>query len=368
MYNLPSKLQNFTPYTPLVGDYKIRLDVNESFIEIPQEIVLQAVETLEFNRYPDPYAAAPIAAFVKLFGGCSCARASATGVGITADNVTAGNGSDELIGLIAAGLLQKGARVLVFTPDFSMYGFYSRLYELEVIEMPKSAGLNLDLDEVMAFVKENKDNRVDCIMFSNPCNPTSLGIDKAEMMRFAEGLSALSNSPLLVIDEAYMDFWDESQSMLNAVNRYDNLVVLRTCSKSVALASIRLGFAVSNERITSALKAIKSPFNVNALTQAIGAAILSNAEYYKKSIALIKESAAALRLGLKELELFERIYDNKANFVFVQTDKAEQIYEHLLTKGIAVRCFAGHLRICAGTFAENNQLIKELRAWKTQIQ
>jgi histidinol-phosphate aminotransferase len=328
MFELPQKLSRFTPYEPLTGDYKIRLDVNESFIEVDPEKVARAVERVALNRYPDPYAAVAVKAFANLFG-------------VDEKYVTAGNGSDELIGLICAGLLQKGDKLAVMTPDFPMYSFYAELYEIEVVQY-----------------SENQDFQ--CLMFSNPCNPTSLGIEKSEITKLVRETNAL-----VVADEAYMDFWDESQSMLGEIQNHSNLIVLRTCSKSVALAGIRMGFAVANERITTALKTVKSPFNVNSLTQAITAEILSDADGYRKSIGLIKQSIAALKAQLEKLCLFDEIYDTKTNFVYCKTEKCREIYEYLLTKGIAVRCFPGYLRICAGTDEENQQLIKELSTWVT---
>jgi histidinol-phosphate aminotransferase len=331
MYKLPEKLDKFTPYEPLTGEYKIRLDVNESFIEISPDKIAKAVENVKFNRYPDPYASEAVGAFARLFG-------------IEPRHVTAGNGSDELIGIIAAGLLEKGDKVAVFTPDFPMYSFYSRLYELEVVQYHEC---------------KNKDYK--CVMFSNPCNPTSLGIEKSEIQRFVRRTDAI-----VVLDEAYMDFWCESQSMIREAHEYDNLIVLRTCSKSVALAGIRVGFAVANERTTCALKTVKSPFNVNSLSQAIACEILSDPDGYKKSIEMIKDSIMSLKTELEKLNIFEEIYDTKTNFVYVRTSKNREIYEYLLSKSIAVRCFEGHLRICAGTAEENRELIEELKTWKLQ--
>jgi histidinol-phosphate aminotransferase len=336
MYKLPQKLEGFTPYEPLTGDYPVRLDVNESFIELPTEQIMRAVldiDQVKLNRYPDPYASRCVNAFASLFD-------------VDPRLVTAGNGSDELIGLICAGLLEKGKTVGVYSPDFSMYSFYAKLYELNVVELARDAK-----------------PEADCLIFSNPCNPTSTGIEKPEVLRLVRD----NPETLVIVDEAYMDFWDESQSMLSEVGRFANLIVLRTCSKSVALAGIRLGFAVANEQITRALRTIKSPFNVNSLTQAIGTAILSDAEGYRSAIALLKQNTAILREYLGKLGMFEEICDTKANFVFCKVRKAQKIYEYLLTKGIAVRHFPGHLRICAGSADEIKMLLKELQSCQSEL-
>jgi len=336
MYKLPPKLESFVPYEPLTGDYPVRLDVNESFVQVAPDVIAKAVARVATNRYPDPNAAEAVAAFARLFE-------------VSPECVVAGNGSDELIGLICAGLLEKGGKVGVYTPDFSMYSFYAKLYELEVVD---------------ANTQE-----WDCLIFSNPCNPTSLGREKEEVLRLIHE----NPDKLIIVDEAYMDFWNEAHSLLCEVKNYNNLIVLRTCSKSVGLAGIRLGFAVANPTIINALRAVKSPFNVNGITAAIGAAVLSDKAGYLASVELVKKNTAWLRSELERLAkrenfgLFEDIYDSKANFVFCKTEQAKQIYKHLLTRGIAVRCFDGHLRICAGTMEEMQLLIKELESWKNEL-
>ena len=345
MFNLPEKLVNFTPYQPLTGEYKIRLDVNESFIELPPVKIAEAISNIKLNRYPDPYAGQTVKAFADLFG-------------VNPEFVTAGNGSDELISIIASSLLQKGDKVLCLAPDFSMYSFYSKLYELDVNELCKNENMTVNIDAMINFINSNN---VKCAIFSNPCNPTSLGVEKSEVKRFAASVNAL-----VVLDEAYMDFWDEAESLLTEVHNYDNLIVLRTCSKSVALAGIRLGFAAANSKITAALKTAKSPFNVNVISQAIGEAVLSDKDGYRRSVALVKESAARLYKALSELEIFEKIYETRTNFIFAKTAKAKKIYEYLLVKSIAVRCFGDYLRICAGTEEENMALINALNEVKRE--
>lgn len=343
MYKSPQKLQNFAPYKPTAENIKIRLDSNESFIPVPQEKIIAAIKKLNLNRYPDPCATETISAFASLFK-------------TDTKLVTAGNGSDELIGIICAGLMKKGSKILTLKPDFFMYTFCARLHELELVELSKNLDFTINIDSVITFIKNN---RIDCIMLSNPCNPTSIGIEKPEMVRLVSSVP----ETIVVLDEAYIDFWSEEQSLLCEINNYKNLIILRTCSKSMALAGIRMGFAVSSEEITHTLKTAKAPFNVNSLSQAIASEIMLDGEGYRKSIKLIKESIESLYASLKDLGLFEKICDTKTNFVYVETPKATAIYEYLLNNGIAVRCFGTHLRICAGTLMENRELIETLKRY-----
>lgn len=345
MYQLTEKLRELVPYEPISGEYKIRLDANESFFKTSPETISRAAGKAALNRYPDPYARCAVEAFAGYYG-------------ISPDTVTAGNGSDELISILTGCFLKKGEKVLCFSRDFSMYSFYSYLYELDVLVMEKEADLTIDVDKAIKCANENN---VRCIIFSNPCNPTSLGLKRADVKRLIESVSAL-----VVLDEAYMDFWDESESFLADVEKYDNLIVLRTCSKALAMAGIRLGFAVTDKAKTSAIRAAKSPYNVNTVTQLIAAEVLSDRETLRKNLAEIKKSARELYEALVGLNCpyFEKIYEPVTNFVYIKSEKAKDIYEYLLKCSIAVRCMNGYLRITCGTADENRAVIAAIAEFR----
>lgn len=336
---LNNKIKELTPYEPLKGDYKIRLDANESFINLPaekKEGISKLMLKVDYNRYPDPLAADVCKAFGDFFG-------------INSDFLTAGNGSDELISIIINCFADKGDKVLCLSPDFSMYRFYSSLAELKIAELPKDENLCFNLSEVNDIIKKETPR---IVIFSNPCNPTGQGIEKEELINLIS-----SNSCIFVIDEAYMDFWDET--LIGCFENYKNLIILKTCSKAFGLATIRLGFAIAEKNLNNALRAVKSPFNVNSITQEIGAFILSDKEYLNNCIEEIKKSRDYLYNALKKFDNIE-VLPTKTNFAVVKTEKAFTIYEELLKKKIAVRCFDGFLRITAGTQEENEELIKEL--------
>lgn len=341
MYELTQKLISLTPYDPIQGEYKIRLDANESFIETSHEVLSRAVKGAALNRYPDPYAEKLIRAYSRLYG-------------INSDLVTAGNGSDELISIITACFLEKGEKVLTLAPDFSMYSFYSSLYELDVRVIKKEADLTIDVDKVINAVNKEK---IRAVLFSNPCNPTSLGLDKKDVKRLITSVNAL-----VILDEAYMDFWTEEQSLIKDTAEYDNLIVLRTCSKALGMAGLRLGFAVSNAAVTEKLRAAKSPYNVNSLTQSIAEYMLSDKAEMQRRIKACKDALSELYNGLCErnFSFFETIYPSVTNFVFIKTAKAREIFEYLLSQSVAVRYMGDYLRITAGSAEENKELMKAL--------
>ena len=343
-YTPAPKTRLFAPYDPSTGTYRVRMDANESFLlptDEDRQRMAQAAAEVALNRYPDPTAGALCGAFASLYG-------------VDPALVTAGNGSDELISLILSAFLQKGETVLTLTPDFSMYSFYTAITETPCVSMNKEPDGRIDVDRVLATAKMVGARM---IIFSNPCNPTSLGLSADETRRLIRGTDAL-----VVLDEAYMDFWD--QSLLGEAAEYDNLIVLRTCSKAIGLAALRLGFAVANPALTGVLRAAKSPYNVNAVTQEMARIVLENRVYHEVYPGLLIESRRQLVNGLKVLERDYpfHVYDSVTNFAFVEVDGAKALYERLADAGILVRCLGErNLRITAGTQSENAELVASLR-------
>ena len=346
MYTLNKKIINLVPYEPISGTYDIRLDANECPDNLPEfirEDIKAEIDKLAFNRYPDPMASSVVEAFASYYG-------------INPALVTAGNGSDELIFLIEAAFLEKGDKMLVVSPDFSMYNFYSSICEVECETFVKNDDLDIDVD---ALIEKVNSDGIKLLMFSNPCNPTGRGITADEARRLVTSVDAL-----VILDEAYMDFWD--QSLLSEVEKYSNLIVFRTASKAVGSAALRLGFAVANETISRAVKAVKSPYNVNSFSQAAGAVIFKNKEYLQNRQKTIVKNRETLYNGLMELgnalEDFTPI-ESVANFVFVRTSQAEKIFAYLKSKSIVVRLMGSYLRITAGTGQEVEQVLNSIREY-----
>lgn len=340
-YKLNKKLSSLKPYDPITGEYKIRLDANESFINVGDKMsdnLAKAIAEIPLNRYPDPYASRLVKEFANLYN-------------IDKDCVTAGNGSDELISIIAGCFLEKADKVLTFTPDFTMYDFYSHLYELEVVTIEKNRNLEIDVDAAISYI--NRHN-IKAIMLSNPCNPTSIGLAREKALQLVKGVDSL-----IILDEAYMDFWDES--LIDVATEFDNLILLRTCSKAIGLASLRLGFAVANPKLTRALRAAKSPYNVNGISQAMGKIILKDREFIQQGIKEIIQSRDALYNGLKPIcdksDKIIKIFETRTNFIFIKTDYANEIYDKLLLMSIAIRKMGGYLRISCGNTEENEKVI-----------
>lgn len=343
-YELNDKLKNLVPYKPLEGEYDIRLDANESFVALPQDILDDAMGNFDLskiNRYPDPYATDLCEAFGKYYN-------------VKPKYVTAGNGSDELIGVIMSGFFSKDDLVLTLSHDFSMYAFYAEIYELNhQVYQKDPETLEVDMTRLIAYINENN---VKGIIFSNPCNPTSLCMPSDEIFRLVTSVNAL-----VILDEAYMDF--APKSCIGEGYKYDNLIILRTCSKALGLASIRLGFAVANSTLTKAIQSLKAPYNVNSITQAIGAKVYRKAIHLYECHAKITRARDHLRRSLMNLDgsIIEKLFDTSANFIFMRTSYASEMHARLLERSIAIRLMGDYLRITVGTIKENEAFLTEFK-------
>ncbi len=344
-YTLNKKISDLQPYDPISGEYRIRLDANESFLPAPASVkkaLMQEISEMAFNRYPDPCCTDLCKAFADYYS-------------IKPEFVTAGNGSDELISIIMQAFLMKGEKVLTVAPDFSMYRFYASLSEAQCVTLEKGEDLTVKVDSLItSCITES----ARMIIFSNPCNPTSLGLEAQEVRRLVKCVNAL-----VVLDEAYMDFWD--QSLLQEVEQYDNLIILRTSSKAVGSAAIRLGFAVANPTITRALRAVKSPYNVNTMTQAAGIHLFSHREELQQA----REQLLSARDSLyKEVQILAQSYPEViqlfptcTNFIYFRSPKAKELFEFFGENGVAVRFMGDSLRITAGAPEENREVVRLLR-------
>lgn len=351
---ITEKVKRLEEYLPNTEKYSIRLDANESPFLPSEEIMSEfraALDKIEYDRYPDPYATELVENFAKY---CKVAPEK--------ENVIAGNGSDEIISLVCSGFIDPGDVVTVTVPDFSMYEFYSELAGGEIDKVRKDGNLKVDIDSLIDHVREKRSK---ILIFSNPCNPTGQIINREEIARLCKSL----DETLVVVDEAYMEFAETDESVIDLINETKNLIVLKTLSKAFGSAAMRLGFAISNRELVTAIRKIKSPYNVNTISQTFGTIILRHGEEIKKNIALIKENAKILRENLsnRKNNLVKHVFDTETNFVFIDTgcaENAHRITGAMNASGIAIRCMgdSGFIRVSAGT---KDEIEAFTRAWNS---
>ena len=346
MYRLNDKIKDLTPYDPVEARYRVHLDANESFLPLPADILEEAKRGLGeicFNRYPDPSAKELCRAFADYYG-------------VAAENVVAGNGSDELISVIFGGFLEKGDAFATVEPDFSMYAFNGSLNETRHVALGKRPDFTLDIDKI---VETCNNEEVKLLIFSNPCNPTSVVCPREEVRRLIQNVNAL-----VVLDEAYMDF--SGQSLLDEAEDYDNLIILRTCSKAFGMAALRLGFAVARPGLATALRAVKSPYNVNSFSQKLGTVVLRHGDLLEAAKQEILRSYAELRAGLEALGTDYpgrfTLLPGETNFAALSLPDGEALYRGLGERGVAVRYTGGLVRVTCGNREENRLFLDAMRA------
>ncbi len=342
------RINTLEAYQPNEDIYKVKLDANESCYPIDKKIreeISKAILENSLNVYPDPMAKKVCEKYGSVMN-------------IESQKIVAGNGSDELISVITSAFLEIEDTLLCFSPDFSMYKFYGEIKGCKVKEIKKGEDMILTSQMIIEGAKES-DAKV--IMFSNPCNPTGIGLKRSEVIEVLECVNSL-----VIVDEAYMDFW--SESVLDLVDKYENLIVLKTASKALSMAGIRLGFAIANKELIDIIKKVKSPYNVSVLTQIAGEVAFSYPNEIRKSVIDIIENRKILYNHLKEIKEKTkydlRLFKSGTNFLFIKCDIYDQIDTKLKEADIIIRNFNnGYLRISIGTekqVLEVAQILKNL--------
>ena len=291
-------------------------------------------------------------------------------IGYPISYLIAGAGSDELLDIIFRSFLDSGEIVLSVNPTFSMYRKYAEINGATYVSFPLE--LVLDKSTRIANYKLNKKGFLESVRISKivilarPNNPDGSIISR----RFIEQIISLGK--LTIIDEAYIDFSDKS-SILDLVKEYHNLIILRTFSKSYALAGIRLGYAVANPKIIDILFRVKSPYNVNALAAQYGSLIIKSSKLFLDNIVKIKRTRNVITKKL--VELGERtkqfyVHISHGNFILVQflnPKVSSSLYQYLLKSQILVRKFEGELqesiRISIGTDEQINKLLERIKTY-----
>lgn len=345
-----AKMLNSSQEYPLAREYDVRapgtvnLASNESQYGPSPSIEPVLKRELKFlELYPDPRA-------TKLKG------AIGAYLGVKADRIAIGNGSDELMDLVCKAFLDPGEFVIIPIPTFAMYELSCRSYGGQ----PLFYGLpnfKWRADEVASAAKGAK-----MVFIGRPNNPTgnSLGVSGLRKL--------LESGSLVVVDEAYADFAGYSLAKLAA--KSNNMIVLRTFSKAFGLAGLRVGYAVGSAENVKVLERIRAPFNVNRLAQAAAIAALRDRSYMRKVVGQIKSGRDYLRRELSRLGL--KAFPAEANFIMVDVSPlgidAPKLCDLLAAQKIFVRDLSGfrgagknYVRITVGRPEQNSKLVAALK-------
>ncbi|HET8639620.1 MAG TPA: aminotransferase class I/II-fold pyridoxal phosphate-dependent enzyme, partial [Solirubrobacterales bacterium] len=271
--------------------------------------------------------------------------------------VAVGNGSCEILLTAAEALCEPGDEILYAWPSFSMYPYLAALTGAREIRVPLAAGDVHDLEAMAAEVTAATQLAIVC----NPNNPTGTHIPAAGIAAFCE---RLPSHVTIVVDEAYVEFQtdDDPDATVDLLDRFPNLVVLRTFSKCYGLAGLRVGFAIGSAKFRAAVDAVRQPFSVNALAQAAAAEAILHSDDVARRVESTIVERVRVEEGLRELGL--RTADTQANFSWLDLGEADEgeIVAGLAERSIVVRPGTplgdpGHLRVTFGTAAENDRFL-----------
>jgi histidinol-phosphate aminotransferase len=325
---------------PAPGERVIKLNTNENpYPPSPAAMaVLRELDPDRLRRYPDPVST-PVR------------EAAARALGVPAEWVIVGNGSDDVLGMLFRACAGPGRPVAYAMPTYVYYRTLAAIVEAEVIEADFDEDYRLpadalaDADAALTFV-------------ANPNSPSGTLTPTAELAALAERLTGL-----LIVDEAYTDFAEENA--LSLVADHPNVVILRTLSKGYSLAGLRVGFGIARPELLPHLVKVKDHYNLSAAACAVAAAALADQDHMLANAERVKASRA--RLAERLTRLGWRVWPSQANFLLARppAGEAKEVYGRLKARGILVRYFDqprldDKLRITVGTEEENDSLIRAL--------
>ncbi len=341
----------------------IKLNTNENPYPPSPEVlkVLQELQGELLRRYPDPMAGA--------------FRQSASQVlGVPADWILVGNGSDDLLTMIIRACTEPGRQVVYPMPTYVLYRTLAQIQGAECMEVAYPEDYSLPVEQLI-----EAQGAVTFVASPNSPSGTVASVELLDKL-------ATQLSGVLVIDEAYVDFAESDA--LELVKRHDNVIILRTLSKGYSLAGLRLGFGVANPALLEGLIKVKDSYNVDAVACAVGAVAIADQSHKNTNAQKIKASRTQMASALKQLGF--QVWPSEANFLLVGVSgaateelaglspkelpegNAEYLYEMLKQRGILVRYFkqprlADKLRITVGTPEQNETLIKVLGEVLTSV-
>jgi len=325
----------------------VKLDAMENPYVLPsalREELARIVATAEINRYPDAGAQqlkANIGKVTNLPSGM---------------DILLGNGSDEIIQLLAMAVAKPGAALLSVEPSFVMYRMIATFVGMRYVGVPLDEDFSLDLAAILDAIEREQPALV---FLAYPNNPTGNLFDAAAIKRIIEAAPGL-----VVIDEAYYAF--ASDSFISHLAHYDNLLVMRTFSK-LGMAGLRLGFLAGSTAWLGQLEKLRLPYNVGVLPQLVASKLLEHHDVLLAQAASIRQERARLLADLRAIPGVHA-YSSEANFILFRVAKATEIFEGLKQRGVLIKNLSGGhpaltdcLRVTVGTPQENERFISALK-------
>jgi len=324
----------------------LKLDSNENFVinkQLQQDLINWAQKNSDVREYP-------LGRSERLI------ESIANYVHLPKQMVGIGNGSDQILDIILSNFASKKTKILTSNPTFGFFEERCKLYQIPTIKIPFAKDMTLDIGD---FISKSK--QADILYLDSPNNPTGFQFKKdeiTELVKKADGL--------VIIDEAYGEFSDYSLASLT--KKYENLIVVKTFSKTFGLAGLRLGYVLADAKFIDVFsRVLQYPYPLNTIAIEAGIFALQKIKQIQETTQIIKEERARIIKKLRETGAFD-VFDSKANFVLFDARGADKrIYTALLEQGISIRKLGkigkheGCLRVTVGTKDMNSKFLLAMR-------
>ncbi|MBC7127033.1 MAG: histidinol-phosphate transaminase [Candidatus Methanosuratincola petrocarbonis] len=336
-------------YASLAGEGRVRMGLNENMLVnrfFSDTLLAEAVKRVDAREYPPPK-------------GWAAARAIAESLGVWEDEVLIGNGSDEILDLVAKVFLSsKGREAIVVDPTFEMYKFYTGIAGGKTRQVLTTGDFDLSAESVLSAIGDS----TKVIFICSPNNPTGRQFNRDEVLRVVE-----ESGRVVVLDEAYADF--APYSLAGECTQHENLLVLRTFSKAFGMAGLRVGYCIGNAKLLEWLRAAQSPFSVNSVAQEMVRLVLENRKVYESFIKQVVEERNYLMAELEMISGVE-VYESDANFILFRLPQgvdSGEVVRRLGEGGMDVRDRGGLpllencIRVTVSTRENNLKFIEMLK-------
>src|SRR6267143_5287237 len=344
------KIENFSKISgykkPEKYSNAMKLDSNENYAISPdfiQDLVNETKERMDVREYP-------------LGGTERLVKAISEYIKIPTEMIGVGNGSNKILDLILGNFASKETKILTSEPSFGFFEERCKLYSIPTIKIPFDENMSLNMEKFLSHSK-----KANLLYLDSPNNPTGFQFQRNQLEKIIQEFPGL-----VVIDEAYVEFSD--YSVVDMTRKMNNLIVLRTLSKSFGLAGLRIGYFAANKKTVDVFtRVIQYPYPLNTVAIEAGILALQKSNYFLDIANQIKKERSRIIEKLRGTKVFE-VFDSNANFVlFVTHGSSQRIYKALIEQGILIKNLGkignheGCLRVTVGSEEMNSKFLSAIR-------
>lgn len=332
-------VKELQPYVVNPVVCSVKLDANEGNKDLFKDLIKDIGDDFYLNLYPDDNYTQLKEAIVNY-------------IGCKIENISVGNGSSELLDLCVKTFVDTNELILSLDPTFSMYSIYAKIVNSRYIGAGEGNDFTINVDDVIKSIEEN-DPKLTIIC--NPNNPTGTTIKRDDVLRIVK-----STDNVVIVDEAYMEFSNES--VVDEIENYDNLIVVKTMSKAFSMAGIRTGYLIANEELVKTIEKVRPPYNLNSISALLATKALKQKDKMLSYVENLKVERE--KIYEKLIDMGVKAYKSGANFVFFSS-KVDNLAEKLIENDVLIRKFGGKLdnyyRVTVGSPKENEAFLNAMK-------